>query len=76
MPNAIDRQLRYSLSSLVAIVVSLIFLFPLCRGLSTSLRPPLETFTVIGFGIPWIDFTPTLDNRGDQLEVPESRRAP
>jgi multiple sugar transport system permease protein len=75
MPDAIDRQLRYSLWSLLAIVVSLIFFVPLFWGLSTSLRPPLETFTVNGFGIPWIDFTPTLDNWADQLEVPETRRA-
>jgi hypothetical protein len=31
-------------------------LFPLYWGLSTSLRTPLETFTIAGFGIPWIDF--------------------
>jgi ABC-type glycerol-3-phosphate transport system permease component len=74
-PAAIDRQLRYTLYSLLAIVVTLIFLFPLFWGLSTSLRPPLETFTVNGFGIPWIDFTPTLDNWIEQLEVPETQRA-
>ena len=48
-------------------MVALVFLFPLYWGLSTSLRTPLETFTVAGFGIPWIDFTPTLDNWADQL---------
>src|ERR671919_217832 len=74
-PDAIDRQLRYAFYSVVAIIVTLIFLFPLFWGLSTSLRPPLETFTVNGFGIPWIDFTPTLVNWADQLEVPETQRA-
>jgi multiple sugar transport system permease protein len=74
-PGAIDRQLRYTLWSLLAIVITMIFLFPLFWGLSTSLRPPLETFTVNGFGIPWIDFTPTLDNWIDQLKVPETQAA-
>ena len=53
----------------------MIFLFPLFWGISTSVRPPLETFTVNGFGIPWIDFTPTLDNWIDQLQVPETQQA-
>jgi multiple sugar transport system permease protein len=74
-PDAIDRQLRYALYSVLAIAVTLVFFFPLFWGLSTSLRPPLETFTVNGFGIPWIDFTPTLVNWSDQLEVPETQRA-
>jgi multiple sugar transport system permease protein len=74
-PDAIDRQLRYTFYSLLAVVITLVFFFPLFWGISTSLRPPLETFTVNGFGIPWIDFTPTLDNWVDQLEVPETQSA-
>ena len=74
-PTAIDRQLRYSLYSILAIFVALVFLFPLYWGLSTSLRTPLETFTVVGFGIPWINFEPTLQNWIDQLEVPETQDA-
>ncbi|MEM7024415.1 MAG: carbohydrate ABC transporter permease [Pseudomonadota bacterium] len=74
-PTNVDKQIRYTLSSLVAIVVAMIFLFPLFWGISTSLRPPLETFTVSGFGIPWINFTPTLDNWIDQLKVPETQQA-
>jgi multiple sugar transport system permease protein len=74
-PSAIDKQLRYSLYSLLAILVTLAFLFPLYWGLSTSLRTPLETFTIAGFGIPWVSFTPTLDNWIDQLQVPETQNA-
>jgi multiple sugar transport system permease protein len=74
-PSAIDRQLRYAFSSMLAILVALVFLFPLYWGLSTSLRTPIETFTVAGFGIPWIHFTPTLDNWADQLQVPETQNA-
>ena len=33
----------------------------------TSLRNPLDTFTVTGLGIPWVNFEPTLDNWIDQL---------
>jgi multiple sugar transport system permease protein len=73
--SAIDKQLRYSLYSLLAILVTMAFLFPLYWGLSTSLRTPLETFTVAGFGIPWVSFTPTLDNWVDQLQVPETQHA-
>jgi multiple sugar transport system permease protein len=74
-PTAIDRQLRYALYSLLAIVAAMVFLFPLYWGLSTSLRTPLETFTIAGFGIPWVNFTPTLDNWIDQLQVPETQDA-
>jgi multiple sugar transport system permease protein len=74
-PSAIDRRLRYAFSSMLAILVALAFLFPLYWGLSTSLRTPIETFTVAGFGIPWIHFTPTLDNWADQLQVPETQNA-
>jgi multiple sugar transport system permease protein len=74
-PSAIDRRLGYAFYSLLAILVTMVFLFPLYWGLSTSLRTPLETFTIAGFGIPWINFTPTLDNWIDQLQVPETQDA-
>ena len=37
---------------LIAVSVVLIFVFPLYWGLSTSLRAPMDTFTVTGLGIP------------------------
>lgn len=64
-----------ALASLLAILVALIFLFPLYWAFSTSLRNPIDTFTVAGFGIPWIDFEPTLDNWISQLATPEAARA-
>ena len=67
--------LRYSIYSLLAIIVAVTFLFPIYWSFSQSLRNPLDTFTVAGFGIPWIDFEPTLNNWIDQLASPESRRA-
>ena len=57
------------------VIAAFIFLFPLYWAVSTSLRNPIDTFTVAGFGIPWIDFQPTLDNWIDQLKTPESIRS-
>lgn len=72
-------QRRNSLSeaiyTLLAIVVTLIFFFPIYWALSTSLRNPIDTFTVSGIGIPFVDFDPTLANWVDQLSTAETQRA-
>jgi multiple sugar transport system permease protein len=70
-----ESPLSVSLYSVIAVFVALTFLFPLYWGFSTSLRPPIETFTATGLGIPWVNFTPTLQNWTDQLAVPETRQA-
>lgn len=59
-------------ASLVAIGVALLFVFPIYWAFSQSLRNPLDTFTVAGFGIPWVNFQPTLGNWIDQLSTPET----
>jgi multiple sugar transport system permease protein len=69
------ESLGYAIVSVLAIVVTLIFFFPIYWSLSTSLRNPLETFTVAGFGVPWINFTPTLNNWIEQASTPETRQA-
>lgn len=61
--------------SLAAICIVLIFIFPIYWAFSQSLRNPLDTFTVAGFGIPWVNFTPTLDNWIDQWSTPETARS-
>jgi len=58
--------------SIVAIAVAMIFFFPIYWAVSNSLRLPAETFTVAGLGIPFIDFTPTLQNWQSQIKVPEA----
>jgi len=68
-------SLRYSIYSLIAICVALMFLFPIYWAFSTSLRNPLDTFTVSGIGIPWLNFEPTIDNWVTQIASPEARRA-
>jgi multiple sugar transport system permease protein len=64
-----------ALLSLLAVCVALLFLFPIYWAFSQSLRNPLDTFTVAGFGIPWVNFEPTLANWRDQLATPETREA-
>ena len=59
-------------ASLVAICIALLFVFPIYWAFSQSLRNPLDTFTVAGFGIPWVNFQPTLGNWIDQLSTPET----
>ena len=66
------EPLRYALGSVLAIVVAMLFLLPIYWSLSTSLRNPLDTFTVVGLGIPWLNFTPTLDNWIEQATTPET----
>lgn len=64
-----------ALASVVAIVVALIFFFPIYWAVSNSLRRPAETFTVTGLGIPFVNFTPTLENWTQQFRVPETYSA-
>jgi multiple sugar transport system permease protein len=62
-------------ASLAAIAIALIFIFPIYWAFSQSLRNPLDTFTVAGFGIPWVNFQPTLGNWIDQWSTPETTRS-
>ena len=61
--------------SLLAILITAVFFFPLYWAISTSLRNPVDTFTVAGIGIPWLDFEPTLDNFKTELSTPEGLKA-
>jgi multiple sugar transport system permease protein len=64
-----------SLAFLAAVTVALAFVFPIYWAFSQSLRNPIDTFTVAGFGIPWLNFEPTLGNWIDQIGTPETFRA-
>ena len=74
-PKQNQHPLRYSIYSLIAVVAAMIFFFPIYWAFSTSLRNPLDTFTVSGFGIPFLNFDPTLTNWVDQLATEEARKA-
>jgi multiple sugar transport system permease protein len=69
------EPLRYAIGSVLAIGVTIIFFFPIYWSLSTSLRNPIDTFTVAGLGVPWVNFTPTLQNWIDQATTPETAAA-
>src|SRR4029079_11544899 len=69
------RSMVDAILSLLAICIAILFLFPIYWSLSQSLRNPIDTFTVAGFGIPWVNFTPTLNNWIDQLSTPETAKA-
>ena len=77
MPES--RPSRWSfdtaLWTVVAVLFTLLFFFPLYWAISTSLRNPADTFTVAGIGVPWLDFEPTLDNFRAELSTPEGLRA-
>lgn len=73
--SAPRNTLADSLYWLLAIAVTLVFFFPLYWAISTSLRNPADTFTVAGLGIPFVHFTPTLDNFRVELSTPEGLRA-
>jgi multiple sugar transport system permease protein len=62
-------------ASLIAVTVALVFAFPIYWAFSQSLRNPIDTYTVAGLGVPWINFTPTLNNWIDQLGTPETAQA-
>jgi multiple sugar transport system permease protein len=66
------ESLRYAVCSMIAIAVALTFLFPIYWSLTSGLRTPLDTFTVGGIGLPWINFQPTLQNWADELSMPET----
>lgn len=74
-PGRNADSLRYAAYSLLAICVALIFFFPIYWAFSTSLRNPLDTFTVSGIGIPWVHFEPTINNWVSQVASPEAKRA-
>ncbi|HHV61222.1 MAG TPA: carbohydrate ABC transporter permease [Firmicutes bacterium] len=59
----------------LAVAAALWAFMPFYWAISTSLRSPLETFTIAGLGIPFIQFRPTLANWIDQLSIGETQRA-
>jgi multiple sugar transport system permease protein len=73
--GARSSSMRITLYTLVAVIITLVFFFPLYWAISNSLRQPAETFTVAGIGFPFLDFTPTLNNWIEELQVKEASRS-
>ncbi len=74
-PKRKPRSLADAVYSLIALFIALLFFFPIYWAISNSLRKPAETFTVAGLGVPFLDFTPTLENWVKQASVPEAYSA-
>ena len=74
-PKRKPRSLADAVYSLIALSIALLFFFPIYWAISNSLRKPAETFTVAGLGVPFLDFTPTLENWVKQASVPEAYSA-
>lgn len=70
-----NLDLKHIVLSTLAIVVAMIFITPIYWAFSLSLRNPIDTFTVTGFGIPFINYTPTLNNWITELQTGEAQRA-
>lgn len=70
-----EKRYQRIIWSIVAIAITMVFLFPLYWALSQSLRNPIDTFSVSGLGIPFLSFDPVLDNWKDQLSTPEAVNA-
>jgi multiple sugar transport system permease protein len=74
-PGRGQSPVKRALLAVFAIFAALLFFFPLYWAVSTSLRSPADTFTVTGLGIPFIHFTPTLENFRTELSTPEGLNA-
>ncbi len=74
-PKRKPRSLADAVYSLIALFIALLFFFPIYWAVCNSLRKPAETFTVAGLGVPFLDFTPTLENWVKQASVPEAYSA-
>jgi multiple sugar transport system permease protein len=53
--------MRASILTLLAYLSVLVFVLPFLWALSLSVRPSLELYAPSGWGIPWLDFAPTLE---------------
>lgn len=61
--------------SILAAAMAILTFIPFYWAISTSLRNPIETFTVSGLGVPYWHFKPTLRNWVEQVSVGETQRA-
>jgi len=59
----------------LTLAVVAVFTFPFYWAASLSIRSKQEAFTVSGVAVPFVQFTPTLENWQDQLAAGEIQRA-
>jgi multiple sugar transport system permease protein len=59
----------------LAIVIAAITFLPFYWAISLSIRNPIDTFTVVGLGVPFVQYKPTLANWKTELATGETQRA-
>jgi multiple sugar transport system permease protein len=59
----------------LAIVVAAITFLPFYWAISLSIRNPIDTFTVAGLGVPFLQYKPTLSNWKTELATGETQKA-
>ena len=75
MNISLRRQIdRYSFQ-LLLLGAALIAVLPFYWAMTLSIRDPMETFTVAGLAVPFVQFQPTLANWIEELSVGEAQRA-
>ncbi|MEO1102216.1 MAG: carbohydrate ABC transporter permease [Pseudomonadota bacterium] len=74
-PGRAQSPMTRAMLTVLAILATIVFFFPLYWAISTSLRSPADTFTVTGIGVPFLHFQPTLENFITELSTPEGIRA-
>ena len=75
MNISLRRQIdRYSFQ-LLLLGAALIAVLPFYWAMTLSIRDPMETFTVAGLAVPFVQFQPTLASWIEELSVGEAQRA-
>jgi len=69
------RRMSFMGYFVLALVVASITFLPFYWAFSLSLRNPIDTFTVAGLGVPFIQYKPTLNNWKEELSVNETRNS-
>lgn len=67
--------MRASILTLLAWLAVLVFALPFLWAISLSIRPPLELYAQTGWGIPLLDFAPSLDAWPRAFAYPDLDRA-
>jgi multiple sugar transport system permease protein len=70
-----QKRISVAIFTLLALFVAAVWFLPLFWALSVSLRSKIETFTVTGLGIPFLQYRPTLENWREELASTETIRA-
>ncbi|MHB8278152.1 MAG: carbohydrate ABC transporter permease [Candidatus Humimicrobiaceae bacterium] len=60
---------------ILALIIAGITFLPFYWAISLSIRNPIETFTVTGLAIPFIQYKPTLKNWKEELATGETQKA-